>query len=45
LLPLDKTYPENPIGPDELMPETPKFWPETRIVDFHYAHPVTGEKT
>ena len=45
LLPLDKTYPENPIGPDELMPETPKFWPETRVVDFHYAHPVTGKKT
>lgn len=45
LLPLDKTFPENPIGPDELMPETPKFWPETRVVDFHYAHPVTGKKT
>jgi SnoaL-like domain len=44
LKPLDKTYPENPIGPDELMAETPKFWPETRIVDFHYAHPVTGKK-
>ncbi len=45
LLPLDKTYPENPTGPDELMPETPAFWPETRIVPFHYVHPVTGKKT
>ncbi len=44
LLPLDKTYPENPIGPDELMAETPAFWPETRIVPFHYVHPVTGKK-
>jgi len=43
LLPLDKTYPENPTGPDELMPETPKFWPETRSVPFHYPHPVTGK--
>jgi hypothetical protein len=43
LLPLDKTYPENPNGPDELMPETPKFWPDTRSVPFHYPHPVTGK--
>ena len=45
LLPLDKTYPENPIGPDELMPETPAFWPETRNVPFHYPHPVTGKQS
>jgi len=43
LPPLDKTYPESPIGPDELLPETPKVWPETRTVPFHYAHPVTGK--
>ena len=30
LKPFDKTYPENPIGPDELMAEKPKFWPRTR---------------
>jgi hypothetical protein len=43
LPPIDKTYPENPHGPDELMPVTPKFWPDTRIVPFHYPHPVTGK--
>lgn len=43
LPPLDKTYPESPIGPDELLPETPKVWPETRIVAFHYPHPVSGK--
>lgn len=43
LPPLDKIYPESPIGPDELLAETPKVWPDTRIVAFHYPHPVTGE--
>ncbi|HEU4627451.1 MAG TPA: nuclear transport factor 2 family protein [Steroidobacteraceae bacterium] len=43
LPPIDKTFPENPIGPDELLPITPKVWPETRVVPFHYAHPVTGK--
>jgi hypothetical protein len=43
LLPLDKTYPESPIGPDELLAVTPKFWPDTRVVAFHYPHPVTGK--
>jgi hypothetical protein len=22
----------------------PKVWPETRVVPFHYAHPVTGKR-
>jgi hypothetical protein len=43
LLPFTKTYPEIPNGPDELLAETPKFWPETRNVPFHYPHPVTGK--
>jgi hypothetical protein len=43
LPPINKTFPENPIGPDELLPITPKVWPETRVVAFHYAHPVTGK--
>jgi hypothetical protein len=43
LTPIDKTFPENPIGPDEILPITPKVWPETRVVPFHYAHPVTGK--
>jgi hypothetical protein len=44
LPPIDKTFPENPIGPDELLPTTPNTWPNTRVVPFHYAHPVTGKR-
>lgn len=36
-------YPEDPNGPDEILAEPPPYWPETRVVDFHYPHPVTGE--
>jgi hypothetical protein len=42
LAPLTKTYPDDPNGPDELLADVPKTWPETRIVPFHYDHPVTG---
>jgi hypothetical protein len=38
-----ETYPENPLGPDELIKPTPVLWPETDVVPFHYPHPVTGE--
>ena len=41
---LTKTFPEDKWGPDELFGTTPKFWPHTRVVPFHYPHPVTGEK-
>ncbi|KAI1853985.1 hypothetical protein JX266_001126 [Neoarthrinium moseri] len=36
------TYPENPTGPDELLPETKvrKTWPHRADVPTHYAHPV-----
>jgi len=37
------TYPDNPSGPDELIKPAPTLWPETDVVPFHYAHPVTGE--
>jgi hypothetical protein len=37
-----QTYPEDPVGPDEVSPERPPFWPDTGIVPFHYRHPVTG---
>lgn len=39
--PLVRTYPEDPLGPDELRPVYP-MWPHTRVVPFHYPHPVTG---
>jgi hypothetical protein len=44
LPPLEKTWPEDPNGPDELLSSTPRVWPETRVVPFHYPHPVTGER-
>lgn len=44
LPPFEKTWPENPIGPDEILPHMPYAWPETSVVPFHYPHPVTGKK-
>jgi len=43
LPPILETFPKNPIGPDELLPSVPNTWPNTRVVPFHYAHPVTGK--
>ncbi len=37
-----KTFPEDPMGPDEIVPNESKFWPETSLLPFHYPHPVTG---
>jgi hypothetical protein len=45
LAPLTRTFPEDPNGPDELLPQAPQTWPETRVVPFHYDHPVTGSAT
>ena len=45
LAPLTRTFPEDPNGPDELLPQAPQTWPETRVVPFHYDHPVTGPVT
>ncbi|KAL1963720.1 hypothetical protein VTN77DRAFT_7924 [Rasamsonia byssochlamydoides] len=36
-----QTYPDDPAGPDELTPNN-MMWPDTRVVPFHYPHPVTG---
>jgi hypothetical protein len=36
-----KVYPEDPTGPDELI-EQNMLWPDTRVIPFHYPHPVTG---
>ena len=40
--PFSNIYPENPKGPDKLMPKR-ILWPDTDTIPFHYAHPVTGE--
>jgi hypothetical protein len=43
-IPLDtKVYPESPLGPDEIV-EQLMLWPDTRVVPFHYPHPVTGKQ-
>lgn len=42
LQPLEKTFPEDPNGPDELKAEIPPVWPKTRHVPYHYRHPVNG---
>jgi hypothetical protein len=42
-IPMSTTcYPEDPIGPDELIDPAPRLWPATDIVPFHFDHPVTG---
>ncbi|HTT01397.1 MAG TPA: nuclear transport factor 2 family protein [Steroidobacteraceae bacterium] len=38
-----RAYPDDPVGPDELLPDAVASWPETPIVPFHYPHPVTGK--
>ncbi len=43
LKPLTRTFPDDPKGPDVLTDDTPQAWPHTRIVPFHYPHPVTGK--
>jgi len=35
-------FPENQQGPDLLVEQT-MLWPDTRVVPFHYPHPVTGK--
>lgn len=32
------------LGPDEFVQNDERLWPDTRVVPFHYAHPVTGEQ-
>jgi hypothetical protein len=40
---LTQTYPDDPNGPDEINQGAHPAWPETKLVDFHYPHPVTGK--
>jgi SnoaL-like domain len=35
-------YPEDPDGPDEIGDGDWRMWPDTRVLPFHYPHPVTG---
>jgi hypothetical protein len=37
----DTTFPEDPVGPDELDPGA-WLWPDTKVLPFHAPHPVTG---
>ena len=41
---LTATFPEDPNGPDEIQGDAHPAWPNTKLVDFHYPHPVTGRK-
>ena len=43
LQPATVCYPENPIGPDYILPEKRPVWPQQQIVPTHYPHPVTGK--
>jgi hypothetical protein len=36
------TYPQDPVGPDELITPKPVLWPDVQVLPFHYPHPVTG---
>jgi len=38
-----KTYPEDKTGPDDLVDQK-MLWPQTKVVPFHYPHPVTGKQ-
>lgn len=44
LQPATKTYPEDPIGPDFLLPESEyrQTWPYRQDVPMHFAHPKFG---
>lgn len=44
LQPATRTYPENPVGPDEILTERRPAWPDRQDVPEHYLHPVTGER-
>lgn len=36
-----QTDPQDPRGPDELLPSPPR-WPQSFLVPFHYPRPVSG---
>jgi len=42
LQPATVCYPENPLGPDYILPHKRPVWPQQQVVPTHYPHPVTG---
>ncbi|KAF7186402.1 hypothetical protein HII31_12259 [Pseudocercospora fuligena] len=40
LKPFERCFPEEPLGPDELLPQARGTWPDRSDVKRHYAHPV-----
>ncbi|MFF2050319.1 nuclear transport factor 2 family protein [Leifsonia sp. NPDC058194] len=38
-----RTYPADPLGPDELIDPKPRLWPDRVVVPFHYPNPVTDQ--
>ncbi|KAJ5746697.1 hypothetical protein N7520_011879 [Penicillium odoratum] len=36
-----ETFPVDPLGPNEVISDE-ALWPDTRVIPFHYKHPVTG---
>jgi hypothetical protein len=38
-----KTFPDDPVGPDEIFGDPRAAWPHTFVIPFHYAHPVRGK--
>jgi hypothetical protein len=43
LQPATQTYPDNPVGPDIILPEKRGVWPERTAFAFHYPNPVSGK--
>ena len=44
LQPAERTYPEDPRGPDEILAVRRPAWPDRADVTEHYVHPVTGAR-
>jgi hypothetical protein len=32
------------LGPDQILEDAPRLWPDTTTFPFHYRHPVTGKE-
>ncbi len=43
LQPLTRTFPEDALGPDELIDNKRQTWPYRQPLEMHYAHPVLGK--